>query len=186
MVKIVSPLLSSNTYGLLVLTKKTKCPNLVFYVWLGDLQTTCAKKGLETFFSPNDGFRKYLLDMKHGWTKNAFWDVNNKKWRKWCYFVSPFLFKNTFGLPVLTNVQIKYFIFDWSFYKLFVLNRVWKHDSLQIMIFECVSSTWSIVELKTRFDPWLTGNDVNDVRFFHISYLITLMAYLCNQKTPNV
>jgi hypothetical protein len=28
--------------------------------------------------------------------------VNNKKWRKWCKFVSPFLFNNTYGLPVLT------------------------------------------------------------------------------------
>jgi hypothetical protein len=22
--------------------------------------------------------------MQHSWTKNGFWDVNNKKWRKWC------------------------------------------------------------------------------------------------------
>jgi hypothetical protein len=33
----------------------------------------------------------------------SFWDVNNKKWRKWCKFVSHFLYKNTYGLPVLTK-----------------------------------------------------------------------------------
>jgi hypothetical protein len=47
-------------------------------------------------------YSKGLPDMKHDWTKNTFWDVNNKKWRKWCKFVSPFLFNNTYGLPVLT------------------------------------------------------------------------------------
>jgi hypothetical protein len=46
--------------------------------------------------------RKCLFDMKNGSTENAFWDVNNKKWRVWCMFVSPFLFNNTYGLLVLT------------------------------------------------------------------------------------
>jgi hypothetical protein len=67
-----------------------------------DLQTTCAKYGLETLFSPNDDIRKCLFDIKHGSTKNAFCVVNNMKWRKWVKFVSPFLFNNTYGLPVLT------------------------------------------------------------------------------------
>jgi hypothetical protein len=44
-----------------------------------------------------------LLVMGHSRTKNAFWDVNNKKWRKECKLVSPFLFNNVYGLPVLTN-----------------------------------------------------------------------------------
>jgi hypothetical protein len=52
-------------------------------------------------FPPNDDIRKCLLDIKHCWTKNAFWDVNNKKWRKWCKFNSPFLFNNICGLPLL-------------------------------------------------------------------------------------
>jgi hypothetical protein len=30
---------------------------------------------------PNDDTRKGLLDMKYSWTKNACWDVNNKKLR---------------------------------------------------------------------------------------------------------
>jgi hypothetical protein len=83
------------------------------------------------------------------------------------------------------KVQINYFMVDWSIYRLFVLNRSWKHDSLQIMIFAYVWSTGSIVELKTRFVTWLTRNDVN-VSLFHLSYLITLMAYLCSQRIPNV
>jgi hypothetical protein len=36
--------------------------------------------------SRNDDIRKYLLDIKYCKYKNAFWDVNNKKWRKWCKF----------------------------------------------------------------------------------------------------
>jgi hypothetical protein len=81
--------------------KNTKSPNQLFYVWLFDLQTICSKFGLEPWASPNYVIRNYLLDMKHGWTKNMFWDVNNKKWRKRCKFVSPFLFNNIYGLPVL-------------------------------------------------------------------------------------
>jgi hypothetical protein len=83
----VSPFLFNNTYGLPVLTVDTKCPNQVFYVWLVDLQTICVKYVLEKWFPPKADIRKYLLDMKHGWIKNAFWDVKNKKWRKWCKFV---------------------------------------------------------------------------------------------------
>jgi hypothetical protein len=41
--KIVSHFLFNNIYVLPVLTKNTKSPNLVFYVWLGDLQTLCQK-----------------------------------------------------------------------------------------------------------------------------------------------
>jgi hypothetical protein len=95
--------LISNIYGLSEIKTDTKRPNQMLYVWLVDLQTICAKYGLETWFSPNDDIRKCLLDMKHGSTKYAFWDVNKKKWRIWCKIVSPFLFNNTYDLPVLTN-----------------------------------------------------------------------------------
>jgi hypothetical protein len=43
--------------------------------------------------------RKCLLAMKHGSTKNAFWDVN-KKWRIWCKFVFPFLINKSYVLIV--------------------------------------------------------------------------------------
>jgi hypothetical protein len=84
------------------------------------------------------------------------------------------------------NVQTKYFMFDWSIYRLFVLNRRWKRDSLRMMIFVYVCWTCSMVELKPRFQTWITRNDVNGVNLFHLSYLITLTAYLCSRWAPNV
>jgi hypothetical protein len=84
------------------------------------------------------------------------------------------------------NGQIKYFMCDWSIFTVFVLNRVWKRDSLQIRIFVHVCSTWVIFELKTSFEMGITGNDLNGVRLFHLPYLITLMAYLCSQWSPNI
>jgi hypothetical protein len=78
------------------------------------------------------------------------------------------------------NVQMKYFKFDWTIYKLFVLNIGWKRDSIQIMILVHVCLAWSIVELKTRFATRITWNDVSAVSLFHLSYLITLIAYLCS------
>jgi hypothetical protein len=84
------------------------------------------------------------------------------------------------------NVKIKYFMFDWSIYRLLVLNRAWKRVSLQIIIFVYVCSTWGIVELKTRLETSVTRNDVNGVSVFHLPYLITLTAYLWSQWTPNV
>jgi hypothetical protein len=79
-----------------------------------------------------------------------------------------------------------FFMFDWSIYRLFVLNMAWKHDSLQIMIFVYVCSTCSVVELKTRFQTCKARNDVNGVSLFHLFYLITLMSYLCSQWASNV
>jgi hypothetical protein len=137
---------------------------------------------------PNIDIRICLLDMKHSWTKNAFWDVNKKKWRKWCKFVSPYLFNNTYGLKVLrkeTKCPNQDLMFDWLIYRPIVPNKGWKNDSLQMMLFVSVFSTWSIVELKTRLETWIKRN-VNGVSLFHLSYLITLMAYLCLQWTPNV
>jgi hypothetical protein len=84
------------------------------------------------------------------------------------------------------NVQIKYFVFDCSIYRQFVLNTAWKHDSLQMMIFVNICETWSIAQLKTRFETWVTRNDVNGVSLFIPYYIITLMAYLCTQWTPNI
>jgi hypothetical protein len=84
------------------------------------------------------------------------------------------------------NIQKNYFMFDWPLFTLFVVNRVWKRDSHHIMIFVYVCSTWGIDELKTRYYTWITRNYVNGLSLFHITYLITRMAYLCSQGTPNV
>jgi hypothetical protein len=78
--KIDSISLFNNTYGSPVLTIDIKIPKQAYYVCLVDLKTICATWGLETWHPPNNDIRIYLLDMKHGSTKNAFWDVNNKKW----------------------------------------------------------------------------------------------------------
>jgi hypothetical protein len=101
--KFVSTFLFNDTYGLPVLKMDSKCANQIFYVCLVYQQTICAKYGLETLFSPNDGICKYLLDMKFVSTKNAFWEMNNNKWRNWCKFVPPFLFNNSYGIPVRTK-----------------------------------------------------------------------------------
>jgi hypothetical protein len=159
-------------------TTDTISPNHVFYVWLVVLQTICAKYGLEKWFSPNDDIRKFLLDMKYYSTKRSFWfvkknDLNDVSLFLLCYLITHMVYPHFQCTP---SVQIKNFMFDWSFYRLFVLNGCWKHDSFQIMIFEYVCSTWSIVELKTRFETWIKRNDVNGVSLFHLFYLITLNA----------
>jgi hypothetical protein len=84
------------------------------------------------------------------------------------------------------NVQVMYFIIDWSTNSLFVQNSGWKRDPFQIMIFVINCSTLGIDELKTRFDTWTTWNNVNSVSLVHLYDLITLLAYLCLQRTPNV
>jgi hypothetical protein len=61
------------------------------------------------------------------------------------------------------NVQIKYFMCDLSIYRLFVLNRCWKRDSLQMMIIVYICSTCSVVELKTHFETWI-ASVVNNYR----------------------
>jgi hypothetical protein len=116
--------------------------------------------------SPNNDIRTCLFDMLRSWTKNTVWAVNNKKCRKWCKLVSPFLFNNSYdllGSQWAPNVQFSYVMFDWSIYRLFVLNTGWKPDSLQMMIFVYICSTCIVVELKTRFVTWVTRNDVNFV-----------------------
>jgi DNA-directed RNA polymerase subunit RPC12/RpoP len=67
-----------------------------------------------------------------------------------------------------------------------MLNTGWKCDSLQLMIFVYVCSKCSVVELKTRLETWNARNDVNCAYWFHISYLITVLAYLCSQWAPFV
>jgi hypothetical protein len=86
---------------------------------------------------------------------------------------------------ITPNIQIKYLMFAWSIYRLFVLNTGWTRDSLHLNIFVYVCSTWSIVKLITRIETWITKNDVNGVSLFPLSYLIKLTSYLCSQRTPN-
>jgi hypothetical protein len=86
------------------------------------------------------------------------------------------------GSPNSKNMN---FMFDWTIYTRFVLNRPCKREYLEIVILVNVCSTWSFVELKTRFETRIKY-DVNGVSLFHFSHLITLTAYLCSQWSPNV
>jgi hypothetical protein len=61
----VSPFLFNNSYGLPELRMDTKGTNKVFYVCLVDLQTICAKLGMETCLPPYNGIRIFLLGMRH-------------------------------------------------------------------------------------------------------------------------
>jgi hypothetical protein len=144
----------------------TKLTNQVFYFSFVDLQIIWAKQGLE-----RDSFQIMIFvyvcstwsmfELKPRFeTRITGNDVNGLS-----------LFHRSYIIPLMaylcsqwtTNVQINYFMFDWSIYRLFVVNRDWKRDSHQIMIFVIVCSTWSIFELKTRFETWITRHDVNGV-----------------------
>jgi hypothetical protein len=158
----VQPFLCNNNSGLPALTTDNKCTNQVFYVWLVYLQTICAKQVLETCLSPNNDISICLLNMRHSWTKKAFWDVNNKKRPKSCssfHLSSLITFMAYLCSQWTPNVLMTYIMFDWSTYRLFVLKQVWKRDFFQIVIFRYVSTTWGMFETKTRFETWITRND---------------------------
>jgi hypothetical protein len=180
--KFVSPFLFNNTYGLTVPTMDTKFSNQVFYVWLVDFQTIRAKEVLETWLSPNNDIELYLLDMQRSWTKNARWNLKSGKWRKWSKYISPLLFNNTYGLTVLTvdtKCPFKYFMFDWSIYKNFVLNRGWKLDSLQILVYVC--STCSVVELIAQVENWKNDTGIC-LRVMNHSWTKNAFWYVNNMK----
>jgi hypothetical protein len=139
----LSYFLFNSTYGLPVLTIDTSYPNHVFYFDWSNNNLFVINRVRKPFSSPNNDIRICLLDMRHSWITNAFWDVNNMKWRKWCKFVPPFLFNDTYGLPVLT-IESK--CPNQEFYHWLVLNMGWKRDSFQIMIFACLfdlKHSWS-------------------------------------------
>jgi hypothetical protein len=110
-------------------------------------------------------------------------DVNGVRFFHFTYLITLVAYLCSQWTP---NIQNKNFMFDWSIFPLFVLNRAWKRYSIQIIIFVYVCSTLKLVDLKTRFETWITRNDQNGVSLFHLTYLITLVAYLCWKWTPNV
>jgi hypothetical protein len=184
-----SPFLSCITYGFIVITIENKCPIKYFmFDWsiyrLFVLNRVWKREYLHIMI-----FEFCFLHMRQSLNKNAFWnlikrnDVNGVSFFHLTYLISLMVYQFSQRTP---NVLIKYFMFDWSIYRLFVLNRGWKRDSIHIMIFQFVSSKWSKVKLKTCFETWITRNNVNGVSLFHLSYLITLMVYQCSQTTSNV
>jgi hypothetical protein len=73
------------------------------------------------------------------------------------------------------NVQINYFMFDWSTYRLLVLNTGWKCDSQQMVIFVNICSTCSVVELKKQFETFIAINEINGVHLYHFYYIVTVL-----------
>jgi hypothetical protein len=118
----------------------------------------------------NDDIRKYSLDMKHDSTKNVFWDVNNKKWRKRCKFVSLFIFNNNYGIRVhimetkCRNQVFYVWLVDLQTYCAKYGLEIWVPPNNDIGI--CLLG---ILKLKTRFEMWITRRNVNgDCFTFHI------------------
>jgi hypothetical protein len=110
-------------------------------------------------------------------------ELNNLNLFLFSYLITHMLYLCSHCAP---KVQIVYFIFDWPFYRLFLLNRCRKLEPLQMMIFEHVCSTCSLVELKTRFETWIRRNALHGVNLFLFCYLITLTTYLGSQWAANV
>jgi hypothetical protein len=117
--------------------------------------------------------------MLRSWNKTRFvtWiernDLNGVYWVNFSYLITVFAYLCS---QFAALVQIRYFLFDWSIYRIFVLNKAWKRGSLQIMIFVYGGSTCSVVGLKTRFETWIAWNEVNEVYTFHLSYLMTALT----------
>jgi hypothetical protein len=128
----------------------------------------------------NDVILICLFDIQSSWSKTRFetWitrsDVNDVNLFLFFYLITLMLYLCSHCLP---NVQIVFFIFDWSIYRLFLLNRAWNLEKIQMIIFAHVCSTCSVVELKTRFEKWISRNVVNGVNLFLFSCLITLTTY---------
>jgi hypothetical protein len=165
-----------------VFTKDTICPNQIFYVWLVYLNwlfvlyTGWKLDSLQMMIFVNICSTWNMVEIK---TRFDVWitrnDVNGVSLFHLSYLITLMAYLCSQSSPISKSI-----FYDWV-----CLNRCWKRDSLQIWIFVYFCSTWSVVELKTRFETWITRNDVNFVSLFNLSYLITLMAYLCSQRTPN-
>jgi hypothetical protein len=150
-----------------------------------------------TFFVRNRGWKRETVQIMifvHvclTWIKVE--QTRFETWITWNYVNVVSLFHHSYLLKLMAYLcsqrtpiaLIMHCMFDWSIYRLFVLNTDWKHDSLQMMIFVNIYPTCSMFRHKTRFETSVTRNDINGVSLFDLSYLITLMAYLCLQWAPN-
>jgi hypothetical protein len=140
--------------------------------------------------SPNTYIRTCLLDRRVSWTKCVFWDAKNKKRRKFCKFRLSYLITHMAYLwsQRTPNVQIEYFMFDWSIYRLFVLNTTLKRDFLQMWIFVNVWSTRSMVHIKDAF--WYVRNKkwikwCKFVSAFLFNNVYRLPVFTTDAKYPN-
>jgi hypothetical protein len=171
-----------------VLTIDTKCPNEVLFVWLVDLQAILLNRGwkpdtLQIMIFVYVYSTLSTVELKtclETWiTRN---DVNGVRLTHLSHLIKLMGYLCSQSTP---NYQNKYLTFNWSIYRLFVLNRGWKRDSINNDI--CISVlhmkfSW----LKTRFETWIPKNVWNGLSLFNFPYVKTLMAYVCSQRTPKV
>jgi hypothetical protein len=163
-------------------------PNHVFYVWLDKLQNICAKKGwkldsFETIIFVNVCSTWSIIELN---THSETWMTRNDLNDIILFLLSYLISLMAHNGHQTSKSSIWYLIGRSTDYRVFVLIRGSKLDSLEIMIFVHITTTWTTVELETRFETWITRNDVNGVNLFHVSYIITLTTYLFSQWTPNV
>jgi hypothetical protein len=166
----------------------TKCPTRVFYIWLDYRQIISSKEGLETTTTPNDDFVQVCSTCNVVELNTLF-----ETWisRNVVNAVNLFLFPYSLTLSTYLcsqwapNVQMNYFMFNWSVCRLLVLNRCWKPISHQMMIFVCYfdmqrswtkNELWAVNNMKCR--KWC--------KFFSPFNLIILTTYLCLQWAPNI
>jgi hypothetical protein len=157
-----------------------------------DIQPNCDKWGLGTWLPPNDEngvmvFDIYIfcsgLDWNMTWANSENTCIVAPRivylYWIWSSITWSFLFNNCFGAGhcaylcslLVPMVQIRYFTFQWSIYTQFVLNKGWKLDSHQMIIFVYMRSTCSVVELKTRFERWIARTEVNGVYSFDLQLI---------------
>jgi hypothetical protein len=166
----------------------SKCPNQVLYVWsiyiLFVLNTALKRDSLQMLIFVNVCSTCIMVELKTRFetsvTRN---DIYGVSLIHLSYLITPI---DYLCPEKTTNIQIKFFMFLWTIYRLFMLNMGFKSESLQIMILVSVWSTCSVVEIKTQFETLKARNVENGVSLFHLSYLITLMAYVWSLLTPNV
>jgi hypothetical protein len=131
------------------------------------LQLNCDEYGLQTWFAPSKKVvvcrLTYSLFVKNTvcHTVCLFWECTRywspATWRYKCIECRPF-----------------------------VVNTGWKLDSLQMIIFLYVCSTFSVGELKKRFETWIARNKVNGVHLFHLQlicakYGLEIFRHTCDK-----
>jgi hypothetical protein len=155
---------------------------------LVDLQTLCARYGLETWFPTNNDIQYVcstysIVELK---TRFETWITRNEVNR-----VS--LFDTSYVITLMAYLfsqktpNYKSSTLFWLVDLLYICAK-WELERcvFQIMLFANVCSTGCIDEIVTRFETWISRNDVNDLSLCHVSYLIRLMEYLFSQWSRNV
>jgi hypothetical protein len=141
--------------------------------------------------TPSKWWYPYMFArMQRIWNKNAIWDVKSMKWGKWCINFPHFLINNCFFagcmLPMVTKYRNHVF-YVW----LVDLQTISDKYGLETWFSpnEDIVKCWLDIQFSwTKNAFWHVSNKKcrKWCKISHLFYLITLMAYLCSQWTPNV